>query len=269
MALPGINNFMSQAYSKINNKQTTEKNKQSEKTNYAQRDNTRKKDVSETDSKYTKSDYSNYNKNEKVDSLGGTNQAIELSDKAKEYLQELRKKYKDMDIMVADYSTDEDAQKYLSRGKGKINVLINVETLEKMANDESVRSQYESILDSSGQTLNNMKEELGEDAKYVKSIGVSFDDQGNAKYFSIIDESLAKRYPDTKKDKVKNQEDDKKNHKPNSNKEKLDSYQKPKNSGKMIQGDDVESLMKNIREAIEEARKNSYAYGRNSIDMSV
>ena len=40
----------------------------------------------------------------------------ELSQGAKDLLNEMQKKYGDMDFFVADYSSDDEAQKYLSRG---------------------------------------------------------------------------------------------------------------------------------------------------------
>ena len=40
----------------------------------------------------------------------------ELSQGAKDLLSELQKKYGDMDFFVADYSSDEEAQRYLSGG---------------------------------------------------------------------------------------------------------------------------------------------------------
>ncbi len=51
----------------------------------------------------------------------------------------MQKKYGDMDFFVADYSSDDEAQKYLSRGSKDYSVLIEPELLEKMAADESVK----------------------------------------------------------------------------------------------------------------------------------
>ena len=57
----------------------------------------------------------------------------ELSQGAKELLNEMQKKYGDMDFFVADYSSDDEAQRYLSRGSKEYSVLIEPELLEKMA----------------------------------------------------------------------------------------------------------------------------------------
>ena len=63
----------------------------------------------------------------------------ELSQGAKDLLNEMQKKYGDMDFFVADYSSDDEAQRYLSRGGKEYSVLIVPELLEKMAADDSVK----------------------------------------------------------------------------------------------------------------------------------
>ena len=63
----------------------------------------------------------------------------ELSQDAKDLLNEMQKKYGDMDFFVADYSSDDEAQRYLSRGSKEYSVLIEPELLEKTAADESVK----------------------------------------------------------------------------------------------------------------------------------
>ena len=54
----------------------------------------------------------------------------------------MQKKYGDRDFFVADYSSDDEAQRYLSRGSKEYSVLIEPELLEKMAADESVKEKY-------------------------------------------------------------------------------------------------------------------------------
>ena len=69
------------------------------------------------------------NKTEKKDQL----KTAELSETAQKYLQELKQKYTNMDFIVADFESDEEAQKYLKQGTGEYNCVITPETLEKMA----------------------------------------------------------------------------------------------------------------------------------------
>lgn len=54
---------------------------------------------------------------EKEDAVGlARSKQPELSQGAKDLLSEMQKKYSDMDFFIANYSSDEEAQKYLSRG---------------------------------------------------------------------------------------------------------------------------------------------------------
>ncbi len=117
-----------------------------------------------------------------------------LSETAQEYLEKLKSKYKDMDFIIADYSSNEEASEILSKGKSEINVLIDPETLEKMATDENVRAEYEGYIDSAKKQISDMKEnlkkELGEEiAGSVKSYGFSVDG-GKVSYTAVIEDIL-------------------------------------------------------------------------------
>lgn len=112
----------------------------------------------------------------------GIQEGIKLSDSAKNLLAELREKYGNMDIAVAEWSTDEEQDYYASLSKKQYSVLINPELLEEMAADESVRAQYESVLSSAGEKLDTIKEELGEDADKIKSFTITMDSEGKVTY---------------------------------------------------------------------------------------
>ena len=77
----------------------------------------------------------------------------ELSQGAKDLLNEMQKKYSDMDFFVADYSSDEEAQGYLSRGSKDYSVLIEPELLEKMAADGSVKEKYLGVIDDAKRNI--------------------------------------------------------------------------------------------------------------------
>ena len=100
----------------------------------------------------------------------GVQEGIKLSDNAKNLLEELRKKYGNMDISVAEWSTDEEQDYYAGLTDKDYSVLINPELLEKMAADDSVREQYESVLGNAGKASETLKEELGEDVEAPEDI---------------------------------------------------------------------------------------------------
>lgn len=112
----------------------------------------------------------------------GVQEGIKLSDAAMDLLKELREKYGNMEISVAKWSTDEE-QDYYARGcKKDYSVLIDSELLEKMAADESVRAEYEAVLDQAGDKSAELKEALGEDADKIKSFSISMDANGKISY---------------------------------------------------------------------------------------
>lgn len=122
---------------------------------------------------------------------------LKLSDKAKELLQQLKEKYGNMDFMVADYSSEEEAQTYLSRGTKQYSVLIDPDTLEAMASDEKTKEKYINILEESTTKLDSVKEQLEEEAEEngseIKSIGMTLSDDGSVSYFAELEKAGAKQ----------------------------------------------------------------------------
>lgn len=112
----------------------------------------------------------------------GIQEGVQLSDAAKDLLSELREKYGNMDIAVAEWSTDEEQDYYASLSDKDYSVLINPELLEKMATDPAAREKYESILSGAGEKFDTIKEELGEDADKIESFSITLDKDGNVSY---------------------------------------------------------------------------------------
>lgn len=112
----------------------------------------------------------------------GIQEGVKLSDAAKNLLKELQEKYTNMDIAVAEWSSDEEQDYYASKTSKDYSVLINPELLEEMAADESVREQYESVLSGAGEKFDTLTEELGEDADKVKGFSITIDKDGTVSY---------------------------------------------------------------------------------------
>lgn len=113
---------------------------------------------------------------------------VELSDRAKKLLEKLKKTYKNMDFIIADYADDEEAAAYLARGSKEYSVLMDPETLEEMAADEKTEQQYTGIIEEATGKLTELKENLGDQKEEVKHIGVSVDKDGNVSYFAELEE---------------------------------------------------------------------------------
>lgn len=136
-----------------------------------------------TQSKTTKTASSKTDKTQKA----GSN--IQLSDRAKALLQELRKTYSNMDFMVADYESEEEAASYLSRGTKEYSVLIDPEELERMASDDSVKEQNLSVLDQAVGKLDEMKEQLGDRKDEVIRMGINIGKNGEVSYFAELEKA--------------------------------------------------------------------------------
>lgn len=114
---------------------------------------------------------------------------VKLSDKAKALLQELKKQYGNMDFIVADYDSEEEAASYLSRGTKEYSVLIDPEELERMADDEEVKKQNLALLDEAVGKLDDLKEQLKdtENGDQVVQLGVTIGKDGEISFFAELE----------------------------------------------------------------------------------
>lgn len=115
------------------------------------------------------------------------NGQVRLSSRAKKLLEELQRRYKNMDFMVADYETDEEAAGYLNRGTKEYSVLIEPETLEEMAADAEVKEKYIGKLEEATKQLTDMKGQLGEEGSEVTRMGISIDKDGSVSFFAELE----------------------------------------------------------------------------------
>ena len=130
----------------------------------------------------------NANKTDKTDKTE-KNSSVQLSDKAKKLLEELKKTYSNMDFIIADYENDEEAAEYLSRGTKEFSVLIDPETLEKMAADEETKNKYIGILEDSVSQLKDIKEQLGDKEDEVTRIGITVGKDGQVSFFAELEKA--------------------------------------------------------------------------------
>lgn len=119
----------------------------------------------------------------------------ELSEKAKKYYEQLKAKYSNMEFILVspDMKAEAESKKGSYTSSKELLVLIDTDKIEQMAEDESFRSKYEGILSMASAQVNQMKQQLGSNGSSVSAVGMSFDDNGNASYFAVVDKSLAKQ----------------------------------------------------------------------------
>lgn len=174
----------------------------------------------------------------------GVQEGIKLSDKAQSLLEELRKKYGNMNISVAEWSSDEEQDYYAGLTDKDYSVLINPELLEKMAADDSVREQYESVLSDAGKASETLKTELGEDVDKVKSFSITMDADGKVTYAVKLLKDMteqSKNSTKTQKDRIEEKRAERKEQE-KKREEKLETEK--------IEADSMEGLIAAIKEKL-------------------
>lgn len=149
---------------------------------------------------------------EKSSGTGGTGKTgrkdgVQLSDRAKKLLEELKKAYGNMDFIVADYDSDEEASAYLSRGTKEYSVLIDPEELEKMASDSETKKKYLGILDNAVNDLDEIKNRLGNQEGVITRYGISIGKDGKVSIFAELEKVSEKQRERIEKAREKKQEE--------------------------------------------------------------
>lgn len=163
--------------------------------------------------------------------------SVKLSADAQKYLEQLKDKYKNVDFIVADFSSDEEAQQHLATGKGEYNCVITPDTLEKMATDENERAKFEGIINKAIGELPEIRKQLGDDSDNVTKLGISVDSDGNVSYYALIKESLNKN---ENVEKAKEKAAEKKAEE--AKKEEKEEYEE-----RLVKASSVEELIKLIK----------------------
>lgn len=116
----------------------------------------------------------------------------ELSEKAADYYDELRRKYGNMEFILVSKDQKEFAKANAAKygNSRKMVVLIDEEKIEKMAVDEKYRKQYEGIIAQGASGLNQLKNKLSNMGIGVKSMGMKVNDNGAASFFATMDKSF-------------------------------------------------------------------------------
>ena len=117
----------------------------------------------------------------------------ELSEKGQKYYEELKKKFSNMDFILVSKDMKETAKAQAGKyaNPNKLVVLIDEEKIERMAEDEKFRNQYENVIRNAGVKLPQLQKSLGSNASSVKAFGMQVNDGGNASFFAVVDKSLA------------------------------------------------------------------------------
>ena len=138
------------------------------------------------------------NKADKTDRTGKTGTVTgrtignpKLSEKAAKYYEELKRKYSNMDFILVSEDQKEKARTQAGSyaNASKMVVLIDEDKIERMAEDENYRRQYEAIIANAGSGIAQMKSSLEASGTKVKGYGMQVNDGGTATYFAVLQKS--------------------------------------------------------------------------------
>ena len=161
--------------------------------------------------------------------MAGVNGRTKLSDKAQSLLDSLKKKYGNMDFMVADFEDGEEAKEILSRGTKEFSVLFSSEELEKMASDEKYLEEKIKGMEGAVRFSERINDEFGYESMFQKNsdgvevtnVGISFNEDGTMTYFAELEKVNEKQQErmenvkEEKKEKVLKEEKSEKSDKVN------------------------------------------------------
>ncbi len=103
-----------------------------------------------------------------------------------DYLNNLRKKYSDVNITVVDFKSEKQELSYMLGCSGGNNLAISASMVEKMAKDPAVAAKYEKVISDIPDAAKDIKErvESTPGSKLIAS-GVKIDKDGKVSYWSV------------------------------------------------------------------------------------
>ncbi|MBP3782483.1 MAG: hypothetical protein J6I68_04470 [Butyrivibrio sp.] len=127
----------------------------------------------------------------KATEYGNTIGDVKLSDKAKDYYNQLKGKFHNMEFIAVskDMKAQVQANAAAYGNANKMVVLIDEEKLERMATDESFRKKFEGIIAMSQTKMAEAKNSLTSSGASVKNFGMSVDSNGKENFFATVEKS--------------------------------------------------------------------------------
>ena len=116
-----------------------------------------------------------------------------LSEKASKYYEQLKKKYSNMNFILVSEDQKENAKANAAGYANSNNmvVLIDEDKIERMAEDENYRKQYEGIIANAASGLSQLGQSIAATGANVKGYGMQVNDGGTASFFAVLKKSGA------------------------------------------------------------------------------
>ena len=194
----------------------------------------------------------------KVDVKGKTIGQPKLSEKAAKYYEELKSKYKNMDFILVSKDMKEMAKANAGSfaNPQKMVVLIDEEKIERMAEDEKFRKQYESVIASAQKQLPQLKQALGRFSN-VKGFGVQVKDNGVTSFFAVMSKSFNDQAARLEKRRIEKKAEKKEAEKKAEKKERQERLEEKREEHRLeakeaeeefISADSMEELVKMVED---------------------
>ncbi|MBR1567851.1 MAG: hypothetical protein IJ648_02700 [Lachnospiraceae bacterium] len=171
---------------------------------------------------------------------------VELSDKAKDYYNSLKKKFGNAEFILVskDMKASVQANAAAYGNANKMVVLIDEEKLERMATDESYRKKYEGIIAMSQAKLAEAKNSLTSSGANVKNFGMSVNSDGTTSFFATLEKSSKDQAKRIEKKAAEKREQKIKDKKAAEKKAKEARLEKAKEKGRTEREERLERMKK-------------------------
>lgn len=199
----------------------------------------------------------------KSDVSGKTVGNPKLSEKASKYYEQLKKKFSNMDFVLVSSDMKEQAKANAASyaNPSKMVVLVDEEKIERMAEDENYRKQYEGIIANASTGMASLGSSLSATGATVKGFGMQVNDNGTASYFAVLEKSSAsqreriEKKAEQKKQAKKAEEKKTKKEKEQERLDKLKDKDKTSNSKDdntiTITASSPEELLEKVKEQVQ------------------
>lgn len=177
----------------------------------------------------------------------GKKQSTALSTAAQKLLKELQKTYDNMDFIVADYETEEEAASLLARGTSQYSALLTTDELEKMAADDSVKEKNLQILDNAVAKLDEMKDQLGDTGEDISRVGISISDNGEVSFFAELEKNSERQRERIEKNREEKRETEREEAKKAEAERYAPDMVKPSGKRTTVYASTVEELAEKIK----------------------
>ena len=108
-----------------------------------------------------------------------------LSETAQSYLSDLKQKYSDVNITVADFNSEKQSDAYMLGSRGYNNVAISASVVERMATDPQTAEKYEKVVSDMSRNAERIEKFAQENNDDILGAGVVIDKNGKVSYWMV------------------------------------------------------------------------------------